>query len=151
MQNQGGVYLNLKRLKKQDGQAMVEFGLVITLFLIFVFGLISLIWWFTSAFFAQQIAHEAARKYAVTIDKQEAEQLGKDYLKGWANSFIDVSKTTVIVSKKDETTAKATVTVRPRFATITLLGYDINSITRSAQSPFEDFIRHPEKYHKSRW
>lgn len=130
---------------------MVEFGLVITIFLIFVFGLISLIWWFTSAFFAQQIAHESARKYAVTQNKAEAEQLGKDYLKGWANSFIDTSKTVVVVEKKDTTTAKATVTVKPRFATISLLGYDVNTITRNAQSPFEDFIRHPEKYHKTRW
>lgn len=134
-------------LKKQDGQAMVEFALVITIYLIFVYGLISLIWWFTSAFFAQQMAHESARKYAVTLNKQEAEQLGKDYLKGWATAFIIPAETKVVVEKKDATTAKSTVIVKPRFSFIPLAKYDINTITRYAQSPFEDFIRNPHKYH----
>lgn len=127
---------------------MVEFGLVIVIYLVFIFGLLSLIWWSTSAFFAQQMAHETARKYAVTANKQEAEQLGKAYLERWAAIFIEPEKTKITVEKKDSTMAKSTVTVKPRFSIITLDDYDIGTITRYSQSPFEHFIRNPGEYKK---
>ena len=138
-------------LKEEDGQAMVEFALTITIYLIFVLGLISIIWWITSAFFAQQMAHESARKYAVTQNKTEAEQLGKTYLSTWANAFIYVSETKVVVEKQDDTIAKSIVTVKPRFPVISFFGYggyNVGTISREAHSFFTDFIRKPDKYRK---
>jgi len=133
----------LRILKDKNGQAIVEFALVITIYITFIIGLISVIWGITSAFFAQQMAHETARKYAVTLNKADAEEHGRTYLYNYASIFIDPHKTKVSVEKKDSKLAQSTVTVTPRLSMV----FTNKTITRTAQSPFTDFIRHPEKYH----
>jgi Flp pilus assembly protein TadG len=135
----------LKMLKDKSGQSIVEFALVISIYIIFIIGLINIIWGITSAFFAQQMAHETARKYAVTLNKPDAEEQGRTYLYNYASIFIDPTKTKVTVEKKDSKMAQSTVIVTPRFTSNIV--FSKKTITRTAQSPFTDFIRHPEKYH----
>lgn len=135
----------MRILKDKNGQAIVEFALVITIYITFIIGLISVIWGITSAFFAQQMAHETARKYAVTLNKADAEEHGRTYLYNYASIFIDPTKTKVTVEKKDSKMAQSTVIVTPRFTSNIV--FSKKTITRTAQSPFTDFIRHPEKYH----
>ena len=135
----------MKMLKDKSGQAIVEFALVIGIYIMFIIGLINIIWGITSAFFAQQMAHETARKYAVTQNKPDAEEQGRTYLYNYASIFIDPTKTKVTVEKKDSKTAQSTVVVTPRLTSGVV--FNEKTITRTAQSPFTDFIRHPDKYH----
>jgi Flp pilus assembly protein TadG len=135
----------LKMLKDKSGQAIVEFALVIGIYIMFIIGLINIIWGITSAFFAQQMAHETARKYAVTQNKPDAEEQGRTYLYNYASIFIDPTKTKVTVEKKDNKTSQSTVVVTPRLTSGIV--FNKKTITRTAQSPFTDFIRHPDKYH----
>ncbi len=134
----------MRIFKDANGQVIVEFALVITIYVMFIIGLIVIIWGITSAFFAQQMAHETARKYAVTMNKADAEEHGRTYLYNYASIFIDPAQTKIVVEKKDSKMAQSTVTVKPRLASGIV--FSKKAITRTAESPFTDFIRHPEKY-----
>ncbi|HAA09256.1 MAG TPA: hypothetical protein DCD98_05740, partial [Syntrophomonas sp.] len=119
-------------LKDKSGQAIVEFALVIGIYIMFIIGLVNIIWGITSAFFAQQMAHETARKYAVTLNRTDAEEHGRTYLYNYASIFIDPTKTKVTVEKKDNKTSQSTVVVTPRLTSGIV--FNKKTITRTAQS-----------------
>ena len=90
----------MKMLKDKSGQAIVEFALVIGIYIMFIIGLVNIIWGITSAFFAQQMAHETARKYAVTLNRTDAEEHGRTYLYNYASIFIDPLKQRSLLKRK---------------------------------------------------
>ena len=86
----------------EKGQVLVEFVFCIIIFALFIFGLIGVTTWGAASYFAQEAAHEAARKYAVTYDKSKAEKMGLDVLNKWAYIFIDTSSSSVDVATRDK-------------------------------------------------
>ena len=132
-------------LKDQRGQVLVEFALALPIFLLFIYGLITLFLWGTAAIFAQDAADEAARKYAVTMDKPSAENLGKTYLGRWAYLFIAPHSSSIKIntdaSKKRVITE---VTVKPRIQK--LFFYELNAITKTSSCVMEDVWRNPGNY-----
>ena len=132
-------------LKDQRGQVLVELALALPIFLLFIYGLITLFLWGTAAIFAQDAADEAARKYAVTMNKSSAENLGKTYLGRWAYLFVVPDSTSIgvktDVSKKR---AIAEVAVKPRIQK--LYFYELNTITKTSSCVMEDVWRNPGNY-----
>jgi len=55
---------------------MVEFALCIIIFMLFMYGLITMLLWSIVAYWTQETAHEVARKYAVQDDKAAAIETG---------------------------------------------------------------------------
>ncbi len=84
-------------MKNEKGQVLIEFVLCLIILASFIFGIIGVMTWGVASHFAQEVAHESARKYAVTYNKAEAEKLGETYLKRWAYIFIDTSQVNVTV------------------------------------------------------
>lgn len=130
-------------IKDQRGQVLVEFALALPIFLFFIYGLITLFFWGTTAILAQDVADEVARKYAVTMDKPSAENLGKVYLGRWAYLFI-VPNSISINTDSTKKRAIATVTVKPRIRK--LYFYELDTITKKSSCVLEDVWRNPENY-----
>lgn len=128
-------------LKNQKGQAIIEFSISIIILFLFCFGLIGTTYWGTASFIAQEIAHEAARKYAVTENKERAEAFGKFCADRWGYIFI---KDTQISLAKDGDKATATITVTPRIDDF--FAFKMPTISKYSQATFEHYIRHPEAY-----
>lgn len=127
-------------LKSCNGQAMVEFGLSIIVYLTFIFGLMGILMWGTLSFIAQEVAHESARKYAVTEDKLKSENLGEGYIKKWAFLFVDESNVNVIVSKNGNK-AISNVSLKPKKAIENLFVFKMPLITKTSTATFEHYLR----------
>ncbi len=127
-------------LKERRGQVMVEFALVLIIFMLFIWGLIGVTLWGTAGFLAQEVAHESAREYAVTLDEARAENLGKTYLGRWGYLFIKPGSIQVSV---DANTASnyttAVVTVKPRVEKMYI--FTMPYIERTSQATLEHFYR----------
>ncbi|NLV23112.1 MAG: pilus assembly protein [Syntrophomonadaceae bacterium] len=122
---------------------IVEFALALPIFLLFVYGLITLFLWGTAAIFAQDVADETARKYAVTMDKSSAVNLGETQLGRWAYLFI-APGSTIIDADANGKRAIATVTVKPRIQR--LYFYKLDTITKESSCVLEDVWRNPQNY-----
>lgn len=125
---------------------MVEFALTIIPFLAFIFGLITCSMWGTAAFLANEASHEVARIYAVTLEEDKAQALGKTYLKRWGYLFIEPNNIDISVQENpDGKTVQAEATVRPRVKTILLL--NVPEISRTSKATLEDVFRNPDNYY----
>lgn len=129
----------------ERGQVLIEFAACIIIFTIFVFGLIGITIWSSTSFFAQEIAHEAARKYAVTDEKAKAENLGEIYMKKWAYVFIDPETTSVKVSRQG-TKAVAHVSVKPKESMQKFFIFEMPIIQKESEATIEHYIRNPDSY-----
>lgn len=129
----------------EKGQVLVEFVLCLIILVTFVSGIIGVTTWGAASHFAQEVAHESARKYAVTYDKTQAEQLGEDYLKRWAYIFIDTSQVDVTVKAQGKK-AVANVTVKPKESMQKLLVFIMPEINKTSEATFEHYIRYPGEY-----
>ncbi|MDN5375135.1 MAG: hypothetical protein PWQ39_175 [Thermacetogenium sp.] len=58
------------KLASESGQVLIEFVFAVIIFAAFIYGLFAVSWWGIGAVFVQEAAHEAAGKYAVTLDEQ---------------------------------------------------------------------------------
>ena len=125
-------------LKNQRGQVLVEFAICIVLFFLFVFGLISAAMWGVTSYLTQEVAHEVARKYAVTGDSEEAKKKGEYFISKTLHLFI-VPETVGIEVFEEGTSAKSTVTVEPVIKKY--FSYHINSITKTSHATMEHHIR----------
>ena len=99
------------RIKNQKGQAIIEFSISIIILFLFCFALIGSTYWGAASFLTQEIAHETARKYAVTENKERAETFGKTYMDRWGYIFIKDTQIS-IASEGDKATAVVTATPR---------------------------------------
>jgi uncharacterized protein (UPF0333 family) len=61
----GGEFVKLKHMKKENGQAMVEFALVLPILLLLVAGIIDFGWLFYNHLSANNASREAARYIAI--------------------------------------------------------------------------------------
>jgi Flp pilus assembly protein TadG len=129
----------------EKGQVLVEFVFCIIIFALFIFGLIGVTTWGAASYFAQEAAHEAARKYAVTYDKSKAEKMGLDVLNKWAYIFIDTSSSSVDVAARG-TKAVSTVVVKPKESMQKLFVFTMPKITKTSEATFEHYIRNPNDY-----
>ncbi len=132
-------------MKNEKGQVLIEFVLCLIILASFIFGIIGVTTWGVASHFAQEIAHESARKYAVTYNKTEAEKLGESYLKRWAYIFIDTSQVNVTV-KAQGTKAVSTVTVKPKESMQKLFVFTMPEINKTSEATFEHYIRNPNDY-----
>lgn len=136
-------------LKDCRGQALVEFALCIPVILLFVYGLITAFTWGATGILAQSIAHEGARKFAVSSSMAEAEARAKaervatDYMDSWGRFFADPDYTAVTV-RRDYQTVSCRVSVVPRIKK--LFVFEITEITRESTSVLEHVWRDPSKY-----
>lgn len=131
----------------EKGQSMVEFALTIIPFLCFIFGLIACSMWGTAAFLAHEASHEAARKYAVTLEENKAQALGKTYLKRWGYIFIEPNNVDInLQQNNDGKTVQAEAVVRPRIKTILL--FSVPKISRTSKATLEDVFRNPGNYYQ---
>lgn len=127
----------------ERGQVIVEFALALPIFLLVIYGLITLFMWGTAAIFAQDIADDVARKYAVTLNKPGAESLGQTYLGRWAYMFINPDRSSIEV-KQDGQRALAKVSVTPRIQKLYL--YEMDKINRSSSCVLEEIWRNTGEY-----
>jgi len=97
----GGDFVKLKHMKKENGQAMVEFALVLPILLLVFAGIIDFGWIFHNQLVANNASREAARyvaiHYYVDLNSDEAARLKSneiivDYV-GSSFSGISVSIT----------------------------------------------------------
>lgn len=84
----------------ESGQVLIEFVFAMIIFVAFIYGLFAVSWWGIGAAFVQEAAHDAAGKYAVTLDRQAAVDRASQHLKGWA--FIFINKNTIRVDVWEE-------------------------------------------------
>lgn len=135
-------------LKNQRGQTLVEFAISIIILFLFVFGLMGATMWGTASFLAQEIAHETAREYAVSYDKNRAINTGKTYIGRWGYIFIAPGSTQISVDGDPIFDSKATavITVKPRIQK--LFVFTMPSISKYSQATFEHYLRKPDLYAK---
>ena len=103
-------------LKKEDGQALVEFALVLPLLLILVCGIIDFGWIFGCQLSASSAAREAARYTAIhyndsTTDNDAA--IAQDIVEDYAPTLVSPS---VTLTKSSDT---VTITVRSQVDILT--------------------------------
>lgn len=136
-------------LKDCRGQAFVEFALCIPVILLFIYGLITAFTWGATGLLAQSIAHEGARKFAVSSAmteaeaKAKAEKVAADYMGLWGQFFAEPDHTVVTV-KRDSQTVNCMVSVVPRINR--LFVFEITEITRESTSVLEHVWRDPAMY-----
>lgn len=99
-------------LESERGATLIEFVFAMIIFLAFIYGLFAVSWWGIGAEFVQEAAHEAAGKYAVTLDEQAAVSRATQILRSWA--FLFINKNTIQVDVwKDGDKAVAEVSAEP--------------------------------------
>jgi hypothetical protein len=125
---------------------MVEFALTIIPFLTFIFGLIACSMWGVAAFLAHEASHEVARKYAITLEEDKSQALGKSYLRNVGYIFIEPNNVDINLQKNsDGKTVQAEVTVRPRIKSILI--FNVPEISRTSKATLEDVFRNPGNYY----
>ena len=77
-------------MKKQRGQAIIEFALILPLFLLMIFGLIYSGMLFHDYSTLSNVARSAAREAAITQDvSEDDDNIVKKYYKSDTNTFVD--------------------------------------------------------------
>lgn len=90
--------------------------------------------WGTASIMCQDIAHETARKYAVTADRAQAEKLGKHYTGRWAYVFVKPNTTEISIGNKKDY-AIATVSIKPRIQKMYI--FEMPEITKKSSCLME--------------
>ncbi|MFB0918663.1 MAG: pilus assembly protein [Clostridiaceae bacterium] len=85
--------------KREEGQSLVEFALVLPILLLLIVAIVDFGWVFMAKITVNNAAREGARVYAVNIDKSIATTAAND-----AMSFIPMTKTVVVDKKPMGTT-----------------------------------------------
>jgi hypothetical protein len=138
--------------RNQRGQVMVEFALCIIIFMLFMYGLITMLLWSIVAYWTQETAHEVARKYAVQDDKAAAIETGYKKVNILGAGYFIEPKSTVIevyAPKHPEhgDVATATVTTVPTIKK--LFVFSMPEITRESEAMLEDHrLYYDDKYKK---
>lgn len=132
-----------KVLRGDQGQAMVEFGLTIGVFLLFCYGLLAIGLWATTAFIAQEAAHAVAREYAGTGDQTAAIQEGDDFLNHWAYPF---AKSHTISVDTDGDVCTATVTVVPKDGIRKMFVLEMPSMTKESSATMAYALRYQHQF-----
>jgi len=125
------------------GSVIVEFALVMPLFMAFLYALTVASMWAIGGGIVQQVAHEAAREYAVTADPSAAQQLARTYLGRWAYVFIDPSSLRVSVGRSGDR-AYAVVTAVPRIQKAFF--YTMPELRRASSCTMEYRFRRPGEF-----
>lgn len=87
-------------MKKQRGQVIIEFALILPLFLLMIFGLIYSGMLFHDYSTLSNVARSAAREAAVTQDvKENDSNIVKNYYNSSTNTFVDGLITGLYVPK----------------------------------------------------
>lgn len=129
-------------LKTQKGQVMVEFAIAMIIFMLFVFALFAFGMWGAASFFTQEIAHEVARKYAVTDSVTQAESAGKGLMGRMAYVFIK-PETIQIEVRKEGTSAVSEIKAKPRIDKYFV--FHMPYITKTSKAILEHYIREGSK------
>lgn len=132
-----------KGFKNELGSTLIEFAFSMIIFMSFTYGLFAVSWWGIGAEFVQQAAHEAATKYAVTIDDSAAEQRAVQCLGKWAYLFIKPGSVEVDVWKEGDA-AHALISAEPTITKLYL--YSLPRIEKTSSCIFEYRFRNPEKF-----
>lgn len=126
-------------IKNQKGQVLVEFAIAIVVFLLFIFALFAFSMWGAASFFTQEIAHEVARKYAVTESASQAEKVGKEGMGKMAYVFIK-PETVQIQIRQEGTSAISQITAKPRIDKFMM--FHMPYISKTSEATLEHYIRH---------
>lgn len=132
-----------RTLKDDKGQAMVEFGLTIGVFLLFCYGLLAIGLWATTAFIAQEAAHSVAREYAGTGDQSVAIREGNNFLNHWAYPF---AKSHTITIDTDGDVCTATVTVVPKDGIRKMFVLEMPSMTKESSATMAYALRYQYQF-----
>lgn len=133
----------LRPFRSSGGSVLVEFALSFLLYVAFLYGLIALAMWGIGGSIVQDVANEAARKYAVTADPAAAQRLARTYLGRWAYVFVDPSSVQVTVSRSGDA-AHAVVTAQPRIQKAFF--YAMPALKREASCTMEYRFRRPGEF-----
>lgn len=132
-----------KLIKKEDGQPIVEFALVIPLFLMFLSGLFIYGWWFIANIFLQDASFESARKYAVALDQSSAEGYFKYPANRWGYLFVDPNSISLNLSNDGE---KAIAMVRGESRFKHFMVFTVPTIEVKSEIPLEYRFREPNDF-----
>lgn len=126
----GGDFVKIKHLKKENGQAMVEFALILPILIIVVGGIIDFGWIFHNQLQANNASRELARYFAIHYEYESmtlaSAQVRADNIKdGYIAATITNRSATVSV---DGTEDRVTIAVNGNVQILTpILGIIIDS------------------------
>lgn len=129
--------------EKERGATLIEFAFAFIIFSTFLFGFIGITMWGIGGHFVQDAAHEAVRKYSVTLDRQSAENVATSILGKWAYIFIEPD-TVVIQLRHDTEKAYGTVTAVPKIKRLYL--FNMPELRRESSCTLEYRFRNPGEY-----
>lgn len=127
----------------QRGATLIEFVFAFLAFIAFMYGIIGVTMWGLGGQFVQDAAHEATRKYAVTLDANSAEAEGRSYLGRVAYVFIEPGSVSMQFDHDSEK-AYGTVTAVPRIKRLYL--FSMPKLSRESSCTLEYRFRHPEEF-----
>lgn len=125
---------NKSSARSERGTVLIEFVFAIIIFAAFAYGLLAISLWGIGAFFIQEAAHEAAERYAVTMDESSAESRALGRLGKWAYAFVKPESVSASVWK-DGDSARARVVAEPRIKRLYL--YELPQIEKTSLCVFE--------------
>lgn len=122
---------------------MIEFVLAFPLFFMLIAGLFFIAYSHIGAYFLENATYDAARKYAVTLDRTAAEKVFYVPTRRWAFLFLD--PTTVRVNFTIEgNRVRAVGTAEPRLKDFLL--FSLPSLRREAVATLEYRFRNPSEF-----
>lgn len=132
--------MHVRRLiQNDDGQSLVEFGLTIGIFMMFLYGLLGIGLWGISAFLTQETAHAVARTYAGTNDLQRAVREGDVFMNHWAYPFVESHNIEV---SDDGEVCTSEVTAVPRASIRKLFIFQEDYIERESRATMAYALRY---------
>lgn len=129
--------------ESEKGAVLVEFVFAVIIFVAFAYGLLAVSLWGIGGFFVQEAAHEAAERYAVTMDKSSAESRALSRMGKWAYAFVKPESVSVQIWR-DGDVARARVAAEPRIKRIYL--YELPRIGKISSCVFEYRFRRPGEF-----
>lgn len=127
----------------ERGQAMIEFALAFPLFLTLIAGLFFIAYGYIGGYFLEDATYDAARKYAVTLDRAAAEKVFNVPTRRWAFLFLD-PKTVRVDFRIEGNRVRAIGTAEPRLKDF--LFFSLPSLRREAMATLEYRFRNPGEF-----
>jgi len=122
---------------------MIEFVLAFPLFFMLIAGLFFIAYSHIGAYFLENATYDAARKYAVTLDRTAAEKVFYVPTRRWAFLFLDPATTRVSFTIEGDH-VRAVATAEPRLKHF--LFFSLPTMKREAKATLEYRFRNPDEF-----
>lgn len=122
---------------------MVEFAVAFPLFLMLIAGLFFIAYGHIGAYFLENATYDAARKYAVTLDRAAAEKVFDVPTRRWAFLFLD-PETVRVDFRIEGNRVRAVAIAEPRLKQF--LFFSLPSLRREAMATLEYRFRNPSEF-----